>query len=216
MEKTIQILIYIHAAFGGIALLAGFVSMIAKKGQIIHKRSGLFFFYAMMISGIIAMLVAVLPNHENPFLFAVGIFSLYFVVMGKRVLRFKSKNPNLKIDKIIAVVMIITGVLMIFLPPILTNSINPILLVFGVVGIVLSVKDLLLFKKPDRLQKAWLKLHLGKMLGGYISATTAFVVVNEFFPSIYGWFIPGTIGGFMIAYWIRKINKTALAKKIVL
>lgn len=216
MEKTIQILIYIHAAFGGIALLAGFVSMIAKKGQIVHKKSGLFFFYAMMISGIIAMLVAVLPNHENPFLFAVGIFSLYFVVMGKRALRFKSKNPNLKIDKIIAVVMIITGVLMIFLPPILTNSINPILLVFGVVGIVLSVKDLLLFKKPDRLQKAWLKLHLGKMLGGYISATTAFVVVNEFFPSIYGWFIPGIIGGFMIAYWIRKINKTALAKKIVL
>jgi len=212
----IQILIYIHAAFGGIALLAGFVSMIAKKGQIVHRKSGLFFFYAMMISGIIAMLVAVLPNHENPFLFAVGIFSLYFVVTGKRVLRLKRKNPNLKIDKIIAVVMIVTGVLMIFLPPILTNNVNPILLVFGVVGIVLSVKDLLLFKKPDRLQKAWLKLHLGKMLGGYISATTAFVVVNEFFPSIYGWFIPGIIGGFMIAYWIRKINKTALAKKIVL
>jgi putative ATP-dependent endonuclease of OLD family len=31
MEKTIQILIYIHAAFGGFALLAGFVSIIAKE-----------------------------------------------------------------------------------------------------------------------------------------------------------------------------------------
>ena len=44
------------------------------------------------------------------------------------------------------------------------------------------------------------------MIGGYIAASTAFVVVNEFFPSFYGWFIPGIIGGFFIAYWLRKLN----------
>ena len=32
MEATIKVLIFIHAGFGGIALLAGFISMIAKKG----------------------------------------------------------------------------------------------------------------------------------------------------------------------------------------
>ena len=45
------------------------------------------------------------------------------------------------------------------------------------------------------------------MLGGYISATTAFVVENNFFPSFYGWFIPEIIGGLIITYWSRKINK---------
>jgi hypothetical protein len=45
------------------------------------------------------------------------------------------------------------------------------------------------------------------MLGGYISATTAFVVVNGFFPSFYGWFIPGIFGGLIIAYWMRKLNR---------
>ena len=97
MENTIQILIYIHASFGGIALLAGLVSMIARKGKKIHKKFGLIFFYAMMISGITAMIVAFMPNHESPFLFAVGIFSLYFVLTGKRALNFKRKNSDLKL-----------------------------------------------------------------------------------------------------------------------
>jgi hypothetical protein len=46
-----------------------------------------------------AIIVAFLPNHESPFLFAVGIFSLYFMLTGKRALRFKRQNPNLKTDK---------------------------------------------------------------------------------------------------------------------
>ncbi|WP_452597265.1 DUF2306 domain-containing protein [Pontimicrobium sp. MEBiC01747] len=153
------------------------------------------------------MIVAVLPNHESPFLFAVGIFSLYFVLTGNRALNFKRKNPDLRIDKLIAIIMITTGILMIILPIILTKSINTILVVFAIVGIIFSVRDLVLFKNPERLRKGWLKLHLGKMIGGYISATTAFVVVNEFFPSFYGWFIPGIVGGFIIAYWMGKMNE---------
>ena len=207
MEKMIQILIYIHATFGAFALLAGLVSLIAKKGNNIHRKSGLIFFYSMMLSGIIAMTVATLPNHESPFLFAIGIFSLYFVLTGNRALKFKNKNLDLKIDKAISIVMITTGILMILLPIILTESINIILVVFAIVGIIFSVRDLILFKNIERLRKVSLKLHLGKMLGGYISATTAFVVVNEFFPSFYGWFVPGIIGGFIITYWMKKMNK---------
>ncbi len=212
MEKAIQILIYIHAAFGGIALLSGLIAIIAKKGKTLHKKSGIFFYYSMMLSGIIAMFVAVLPNHHSPFLFAVGIFSLYFVVSGKRVLNFKKKNPNLKVDKLISSIMLVTGILMILLPLIITQSVNLVLFVFAIVGITFSVKDLLLFRKPEELRKKWLRLHLGKMLGGYISATTAFVVVNEFFSSIYGWFVPGIIGGLLIIYWMKKLKRKAVVK----
>ena len=207
MENTIQILIYIHAAFGGIALFAGFISMLAKKGNSIHKKSGLLFYYSMIISGAIAMFVALLPNHESPFLFAVGSFSLYFVITGNRALSFKRKNVNLKIDKLISIIMLISGFLMILLPIILTKKANIILIVFAVIGIFFSIRDLKLFKNPKQLRKNWLKLHLGKMIGGYIAAVTAFVVVNNFFPSFYGWFIPGIIGGFVITYWMRKVSR---------
>ncbi|MBL4668328.1 MAG: DUF2306 domain-containing protein [Flavobacteriales bacterium] len=207
MEVTIQILIYIHAGFGGIALLSGLLSLIAKKGKEIHKKSGLIFFYSMMLSGITAMIVAILPEHESSFLFSVGIFSLYFVLTGNRALNFKQKTPDLRIDKWISRIMLLTGILMISIPIILTKNINIILAVFAIIGIIFSVKDLTSFKNPEKLRKEWLKMHLSKMLGGYISATTAFVVVNKFFPSFYGWFIPGIIGGLIITYWIRKMNK---------
>ena len=207
MEATIKVLIFIHAGFGGIALLAGFISMIAKKGGQVHKKSGLVFYYSMIISAVVAMFVAFMPNHQSPFLFAIGIFSMYFVITGKRALKFKHKNPNLLPDKWIARIMIISGILMILLPIVVSKTINIVLCVFAVVGIVFSVKDLILYKNPEKLKKSWLKLHLGKMIGAYIAATTAFVVVNQFFPSIYGWFIPGIVGGFFIMYWIRKLNK---------
>jgi hypothetical protein len=102
--------------------------------------------------------------------------------------------------------MIFTGVVMIVYNPIFNNRINIILMVFGVVGLIFSIRDILLFKNIEKLKKGWLKLHLGKMIGGYISATTAFVVVNNFLPSIYGWFIPGIIGGIYIMYWMNKLN----------
>jgi uncharacterized membrane protein len=140
MEQATKILIILHASFGGIAFVAGLIAMIAKKGQLVHKKGGLIFFYTMVTSGTSAMLIAVLPNHENPFLFSVGIFSLYFVLTGKRALRFKYKNPNLIVDKWISRIMILTGILMISLPMLLTQKFNIVLGVFGFFGIFSAIK----------------------------------------------------------------------------
>lgn len=207
MEKPIQILIYTHAFFGGIALLSGFISIVTKKGKFIHRKSGKLFYYSMLFSALTALIISVLPKHESPFLFSIGIFSFYFILTGKRALNFKTYNGNLIIDKIISWAMIFTGVFMILYNPIFNSKINIILTVFGLLGLIFSVRDLILFKDIKRLKKSWLKLHLGKMIGGYISATIAFVVVNNFFPSFYGWFIPGIIGGIYITYWMMKLNK---------
>jgi uncharacterized membrane protein len=207
IEKMIQILIYTHAFFGGIALLSGSVSIISKKGNKIHRKSGMIFYYSMLFSALTALIISVLPKHESPFLFSIGIFSSYFVLTGKRALNFKTDNENLIIDKIISWAMLFTGLVMILYNPIFNNKINIILTVFGLVGLIFSIRDLVLYKDIKKLKKGWLKLHLGKMIGGYISATTAFVVVNNFFPSFYGWFIPGIFGGTYITYWMMKLNK---------
>ena len=82
LEKFIQILIIIHASFGGIALLAGGIALIVKKGRKVHKKSGIIFFYTMLASAIVAFVISVLPNHHSPFLFSIGILSVTVASKG--------------------------------------------------------------------------------------------------------------------------------------
>jgi len=208
LEKIAEILInYIHAPLGGIALLAGVISLIVKKGNNVHRKSGKVFFYSMLISAITAFIISVLPNHESPFLFSIGLFSAYFLISGLRSLKFKQKEFQLKTDKIIAYLITLTGIAMMLYPVLLFSKLNIILTVFGVVGIIFGLRDLKKFKDIKRLKKNWLKLHLGKMTGGYISAVSAFFVVNQILPGIWNWFVPGIIGSGYITYWMVKLNK---------
>ena len=206
MEQIVQILIYIHAGFGGLALLCGALALISKKGSSLHKKSGNLFFYTMLSSAITAMVIALMPNHKSVFLLLVGVFSSYFIITGYRALRFKNSNTNPKTDKIISLMMIVTSVIMIVFSFFLYSSFNIVLTVFGSVGLFLSVRDFRLYADKESLNKNWLRLHLGNMIGGYITAVTAFVVVNKVFPSFYGWFIPGVLGGAYIFYTLRKMN----------
>ncbi|MFT5723432.1 MAG: putative membrane protein [Bacteroidia bacterium] len=210
---NIQILIYAHAGLGGLALLAGATALFAKKGSWLHKKSGKSFYWTMLATALLALSISILPKHESPFLFAIGIFSTYFIISGYRALQYKHQKSNLIADKIIAWVMIVTGISMILYPVIQKNSTNVVLTVFGSIGLIFAIRDLTSFKNLDQLKSDYLKLHAGKMIGAYISAVTAFVVVNELIPSIYGWFIPGIIGGVYIAYWMRKLNKKSGKKK---
>lgn len=206
-DQIAKFLIYfVHAPLGGVALLAGGVALIAKKGFRVHKKSGIIFFYSLLISGIAAFIISLLPNHESPFLFAVGIFSTYFLLGGYRSLKFKQKDVNLVPDKIIAFVIIAAGLLMILYPIILERKLNIVLLVFGIVGIGFGVRDLKLFKDRKQVRKKWLKLHIGKMTGGYIASVSAFFVVNQILPGLWNWFLPGIIGSIYISFWIRKIS----------
>lgn len=205
--QLVSILIPIHVALGATALVAGAIALSTTKGARWHRLSGKVFFYTMLVSAITACVVAMLPGHINYFLFAIGMFSSYFVLTGYRSLQYKKPPEDLMPDRIMAIALLILGVGMIIVPLLTLDGWNPVLTVFGGVGIIFGARDLRMIRHRDILQRRWLRLHLGKMIGGYIAATTAFFVVNEILPGIWNWFTPGIIGGIFIAYWSGRVRK---------
>lgn len=208
--------IYVHAAFGGIALLSGALAIFFKKGSKQHKTSGKVFYYNMLISAIIALIIAVLPGHENSFLFSVGLFSLYFILIGKRALQYKKKTHTYTVDILLSYAMVICSTAIIVTPFILGEKPNIVQWVFGSFGVVIALLNIKRYAQKDTMYKEWLPFHIGNIMGGYISAFTAFIVVNNLFPPAYawiGWILPGVIGGFYISYWINKIKPRSVTKK---
>ncbi len=73
-----QLLLPIHIAAGGLAMVLGAVALVVKKGGTIHRRSGLLFVYAMLVMGFSASILGLRNGPTDPNVF-VGLMTLYFV-----------------------------------------------------------------------------------------------------------------------------------------
>ena len=207
MELLARIFILIHAICGGIALISGAIALGSSKGKKLHRQFGKLFYYSMLTTAQTALIVSVLPNHHNPFLFSIGVFSLYLTLIGYRTLGYKRFKVNLQPDRFISGTMLLVGLGMLIIPPIIYGKLIVLFLVFGTVGAVMATIDLYNYRRPAYLKQHWLPLHIGKITGAYISAVTAFVVVNEVLPSLVAWLLPGIIGSIFISISIARVKK---------
>ena len=208
MEQTIKTLIYIHAFFGGVGLITGMISIFVKKGGFIHKRTGKIFSYSIIISSLISLFVARMPDHENLFLFLIGIFTIYLILAGNRALTLKRKiktKANL-IDKLISGIMLLVsiGMLIIGIVQKVENSI--LYLFFGGFGALITIRDFQTFKVFSEKKNAWLISHLGRMIGALIASVTAFLVAGLHIGTTLVWIMPTILGTVYIIYWNRQFN----------
>ena len=204
-ENLIHYLIYSHATFGGIALLSGFVALVTPKGNTLHRRGGKIFYYTMLAGAFLAIIISNLPNHKSPFLFVIGIFSSYMILSGKRILSLKKLYRGEKVSSqefILPVTMLLVSIVMGVYGIILNQkgTIGTVLIVFGIIAASMAIRDIQLFRSKPTDKKFWLYQHISKMTGGYIAAVTAFIVVNQFLPGLYGWLTPTVIGTIYITY----------------
>ncbi|MGB3774692.1 MAG: hypothetical protein WA951_05500 [Leeuwenhoekiella sp.] len=218
MEKIITIAIYVHAFFGGIGLIAGTVSFLVKKGSKTHTLSGKVFSYGMIISSLISMPVALMPGHENTFLFLIALFTIYLVLAGNQALTFKPRlrktTPALA-DKLISGSMLFFSVVMmgIGIYGMIYPRVNAILfLFFGVFGLIFAIKDFRFYRDPKKVKSGWLINHLGRIIGAYIASITAFLVAGLNLDNLIAWMLPSIIGTAAIFYWNRRVNKKGLIR----
>ncbi len=206
-----NILIIIHATAGSIALVSGSISMIARKGNRWHTKSGLFFYWGMVLTGVTALIITALPGHHSYFLFAIGVFSLYLVISGREFLRFKTirSKQELRKHRILSTIMAAFGVAMLVMGTwelLQQRQLGILLLFFGGIGLSMAIQDFRAFRDIKRLRKKWLRGHITKIVGAFIAASTAFIVVNDVFHPLVNWLVPTVPGTLYSIYWTRKVS----------
>tara|TARA_R110002049_G_scaffold216946_1_gene388365 strand:+ start:1026 stop:1658 length:633 start_codon:yes stop_codon:yes gene_type:complete len=209
METILNTSLFIHVVSGFTALLSGLIIFILKKGGRNHKKVGRVFFYAMLLVVFSAVIVATLKS--NLFLILIAGFSLFMNYSGYRSIKNKSLKPN-TLDWTILLLGTVNTVLMIY-------SMNIILMVFGGISVTLVIGEFKTFIKTSRNQPipkmAWLKRHIGMMMGTYLATITAFIVTagprtswyEMIQPQWLPWILPTIILTPMIAFYTRKYVK---------
>lgn len=209
MNTLISILLVLHIAGGTLTLIAGFLALISVKGSPRHILAGKTFFYSMMVTVIAAFIIAVNPATKDYFLAAIAVFSAYFIISGFRIYSIKNV-PDMKgrmSDKFISFSMILVSIGMILFGITLLNEgegMGWVLILFGGIGLLNAVRDVIYFIKGFKSTNDLVRLHIIRMVAGYIAAWTAFIVVNKLLPGLYAWITPTVVGSVFITYMIRK------------
>ena len=80
-----QLVLPIHVAAGGLALVLGAVALLAKKGGTIHRRSGLLFVGVMLVVGITTAVLGIRKSSTGDVFGA--LMTVYFVVTALTAVR---------------------------------------------------------------------------------------------------------------------------------
>lgn len=209
----VSILIIIHATLGGVGLITGIISMASRKGRKLHKSTGKVFVYAMLASSIICIPVCFMPGHENMFLFAIAVLTIYLVISGQRALLYKLnnlKNISTWKDWLLSSIILCFGLALVseaafkILYP---NGPTILFYFFGFGSIYLAQQDFRFFASKKKTARAFMERHIGQMSGAFIASFTAFLTAGLGLTHWLVWILHTVFISLWITYWIRKYKK---------
>ena len=212
MQYLYQSLLYLHIAAGSLSLLTGGLNMILPKGGIKHRKIGRLFVAGMMLTGGSALFMAQIK--PNPFLFIIGVFTIYLVGTADRYIKLKQSKPLL-VDWVYTLGMFVFGSVFIIWGVItLTKSdgMGAAMLVFGSIGLYSVYSDFNNYNGKTTQRNYRLFIHIGRMVGGFTATVTAVLVVNAQYipltiPEVVYWLTPTLIFTPLSIYWIRQRKK---------
>lgn len=210
IEKILSVMLVMHITGGTIALISGLVAMLTLKGSKVHRLVGKIYFWGMTAVFIGALFTAI--GHHKDFLLMVAFFSYYMTVRGYRVLYLKKLYQGQQAKPLDWFITVISGAFLFSLVAwgawaIWNGSgMGIVAIAFGLLGLSFFISDVKQFFNPTKEKMHWWYGHISSMGGSYISAATAFIVVNIQLPQFQWvlWILPGIIGGVIIGRTIRR------------
>lgn len=194
MDSIHSILGMLHVAAGFVALAAFWFPLFLKKGAKAHRTFGWIFVGAMsviLVSAATMTLVAVFSGSPNRnfalFLGFLTLITFAAVWTGVRVLRHKT-DPGWLRSPAQAVILVVIGAAGVGLLWQWWETRFPLFFVFGLLGLLIAVPELLKWRRPQHLEpRFWWFVHLENMIVSGMAAHIAFLAVGaqRIWPELY-------------------------------
>lgn len=201
------VLLPVHGALGGLALLLAGVALFSQKRRGRHSKAGMGFVFFMLLAIFVSIPVIVLS--QNVFLGGLGAVALYLTISGLRLgmLRPPSHAVPFADRALVLTFMALFAVFVGFglLVVVRGQMLGTIAAAIGWLGLKSCIDHHRFFARPEQDQKGWM-IHHGSALGGaFIASVTAFTaaVVTNLLPQVpefFVWLTP-------IAVLIPALNK---------
>jgi hypothetical protein len=208
MEDLHHLNILFHVLAGSIALIAGLVALIVRKGSFSHVRFGRYFM-RMIIVVIATGLIGVFVFKRNNFLLVITLLSAYNCFSGIRAIRLRGERPS-TIDRVVPLIVMAAALYYLYYTRSIGLYWTPVI-IYSTIGALFLVTgyDLCkIFFSQSLLQRSSGYEHVYKMVSSFSAITSAFTgtVFPQYQP--YSQFLPSVIGlAYIIVTFIGLINK---------
>ena len=216
-------LVFLHIFAGSIALLAGTISFLAKKGANTHRKAGKVFVISMVLMTLSGALLAFI-NDEMLNMVA-GLVTFYLVCTAFVAARTKTFRPNLP-NVLLAFLGLLVGVYAVLTgfhsldQGITKIDGNPtqVIIVFGSISLVAALADTYLLKTQKLDYKARLVRHSWRIgVAMFIAAASFFLGQSQVFPEpIRNPFVllaPVLLVLLSTGYWVVRVRFWGLKKR---
>jgi len=221
-----RIILLPHVLAGGLAIVTGFIALSAVKGAPLHRKSGMFFVYAMLVlSGSGALMAVTLrPNMGNAM---AGVLTFYLVLTATLTVRRPASGSH-----VVDVAAMLLGFAGAFAGITLgfdavgrggvRQGISaPVFFVFGTVGLLASVGDVRMIRAGGLRGVPRLARHLWRMCLGLVIAAASFFLgppgrvpdairIPALLP------IPELVPLVAMVYWLWRIRRRQLESAVTL
>lgn len=235
MQLLHSLALYAHILIGSAALMLFWIPMTAPKGSLNHIKYGRYYniaMYSVSFSGAVMALMVLWdpmlihgerlsdPENAQRFIDSMRVFFgllLYLSILvyaglrhGTLALKFKQSSAKLKKpDLLLAHFSLVLGAPVLFYFGREFGQTLPV--VFSILGLLSGSSNLKYIFRGSHHPKAWLREHIGALVGTGIGAHTAFIAFGgrNLFQDIgqlqvIFWIAPGIIGSFAIRHYSMK------------
>ncbi len=204
------VLLFVHIAFGSVALLTFWSAAIARKGSPLHKAVGKGYLIAML--GIIVTAIPMAAIFLSRGRINAGVFFAYLVVITGTSVWLSWRAIKLKHDihafhdrryRVVAWINVLAGLLVFGIG--LARDIM-LLSIFCWVGVFIGIGMLRQLRKLPTARNWWLREHYSAMLGNGVATHIAFLGIgmNGFLASF-------GIGWLMLLPWVGPLTVSFIA-----